>query len=86
MHFFPFLAVTCEDEDFHKYFEGSTWSAGRCIQCLCQGGKIYCTRKIRIMTSKEETITEFCNQTNCNVAKYVRMHDGVCKGRFNLQH
>jgi len=72
--------VTCEDENSHKYFEGATWSVGSCIQCTCQNGKIYCTRAIRIITSKQENITESCNQTICNVANYVEVHLGVCKG------
>ena len=77
--------ATCEDENSHKYFEGATWSVG-CIQCTCQGGKLTCKRELRLLPSIRETLTEFCNQTNCNVAQYIKTKQSVCKGRLNLEY
>ncbi|XP_020603383.1 uncharacterized protein LOC110042360 [Orbicella faveolata] len=38
---------TCQDEDSNQYFEGATWSVGKCIECRCVQCKIQCSRKLR---------------------------------------
>lgn len=79
-----FSVVTCKDEESNKYFEGATWYAGICINCSCHGGNIYCTKVVRVINSRnsEEIITEYCEQTGCDVAKYVKINNGVCEGRL----
>ncbi|KAL9982928.1 hypothetical protein ACROYT_G005043 [Oculina patagonica] len=80
--------VTCQDEDSIQYFEGATWSVGKCMQCSCNKGKIYCSRKIvlasfLLFTTKTQigskiTFTEHCNQSDCNVATFMKISYGVC--------
>ncbi|CAH3158048.1 unnamed protein product [Pocillopora meandrina] len=78
--------VTCRDEDFNHYFEGSTWRVGDCMQCACNQGKIHCSRKLRLAPfSKfgyEDVLkyieTDNCNQTECNVAKFMKKKHRVC--------
>ncbi|XP_073235527.1 uncharacterized protein [Porites lutea] len=79
-------AITCQDEELNKYFEGATWSVGTCIQCSCQSGLIKCTRTISVSSSKnfEGRITEHCYQTECNVARYVQENKAKCRAcRWN---
>lgn len=83
--------ITCQDEDSNQYFEGATWSVGKCIECSCVQGKIHCSRKLvftsfliftqKIKKASENTFTEDCNQTECNVAIYMTRNNGVCHGK-----
>jgi len=85
--------ITCQDEDSNQYFEGATWSTGKCIECRCVQGKIQCSRKL-ILTSfllftqttqnaGETSFTEDCNQLECNVATYMKINNGICRGKCN---
>ena len=91
----PFYEVTCQDEDGNQYFEGATWSIGSCMQCECTSGIIHCSRKVSLVKFLElaplenplihaVTFTELCNQSECNVAKYMEKNAGVCYGKFPL--
>ncbi len=90
--FLPLPEVTCQDEDSVQYFEGATWSVGKCVQCSCIQGRIHCSRKIAmasflLFTPKSQignkiTFTEHCNQSDCNVANFKKMNYGVCHGKF----
>ncbi|XP_078357682.1 uncharacterized protein LOC144642574 [Oculina patagonica] len=84
--------VTCQDEDSTQYFEGATWSVGKCVQCSCIQGKINCSRKVVLLASflssqvaSGNTFIEHCNQTDyCNVANFMKKNRGVCKAcRWN---
>ena len=87
--FFP-PEITCQDEDSNQYFEGATWSVGKCIDCRCVQGTIYCSRKVvlasfllftqKLQVANEVTFTEYCNQTECNVATYIKRNKGICHG------
>ncbi|XP_015753284.1 PREDICTED: kielin/chordin-like protein [Acropora digitifera] len=80
--------VTCQDEDDNQYFEGTTWSVGSCMQCTCISGIIRCSREVSLVKFLELTpledqpsftvFTEWCNQPECNVAKYMEKNAGVC--------
>ena len=86
--------VTCQDEDSVQYFEGATWSVGKCIECRCKQGKIRCSRKVTLATflhltheiklASENTFTEHCNQAECNVANFMKRNNGVCDGKFPM--
>jgi len=83
--------ITCQDEDSNQYFEGATWSVGKCMECKCVQGKIQCSRKLvlasfllftqTIQNASEITFTEDCNQMECNVATYMKRNNGVCHGK-----
>ena len=88
-----FEEVTCQDEDGKQYFEGATWSVGSCMLCACLSGIIQCSREVWLVTFLEltplknqpigaVTFTESCNQSECNVAKYMEKNAGVCHGKF----
>ena len=78
------------DEDSNHYFEGATWRVGGCMTCTCNQGKIYCSRKIKLVSFSQfnhqlrldwdYTFTEHCNQTECNVANFMKRNVGVCTG------
>ena len=82
--------ISCQDEGSNQYFEGATWSVGKCIDCRCAQGTISCSRKIilasfllftqKLQLANEITFTEDCNQTECNVAKYIKRNKGICHG------
>ena len=91
--FLPSLEVTCQDEDSTQYFEGATWSVGKCVQCSCIQGKINCSRKVvlasflpstqKIQVASENTFIENCSQSNnCNVANFTKRSNGKCNGKF----
>ena len=92
----PFPEVTCQDENSIQYFEGATWSVGKCMQCSCKQGVINCSREVvlasflvfthKIQIASETTFKEHCNQTDCNVANFVRRNYGVCHGKFFFWH
>ncbi|XP_015780086.1 PREDICTED: kielin/chordin-like protein [Acropora digitifera] len=80
-----FSEVTCQDEDGNQYFEGATWSVGSCMQCACVSGIIQCSRVVSLVSFLKlnqpigaVTFTESCNQSECNVAKYMEKNAGVC--------
>lgn len=84
----------CQDEASNWYFEGATWSVGKCIECRCVQRKIHCSRKLvlasfqlfdrKIRKDDEITFTEDCNQTElCNVASYLKRNNGICHGKQN---
>ena len=84
--------VTCQDEDSNQYFEGTTWSVGSCIKCSCAQGKIHCSRTAvlvsflqlsgLVIVASDQTFTEYCNQTSCNVASFVKANKEICYGKF----
>ena len=85
--------ITCQDEDSNQYFEGATWSIGKCIECRCVQGNIHCSRKLvltsfqlftqTIQKASETAFTEDCNQMECNVATYMKENNGICRGKYN---
>ena len=63
------------------------------MQCACTSGIIQCSRKVSLVKFLEltplenqligaVTFTESCNQSECNVAKYMEKNAGVCHGKF----
>ena len=65
------------------------------MQCACTSGIIHCSRKVSLVKFLEltplenppihaVTFTELCNQSECNVAKYMEKNAGVCYGKFLL--
>ncbi|CAH3022119.1 unnamed protein product, partial [Porites evermanni] len=80
--------VTCQDEDSNQYFEGTKWSVGSCIKCSCAQGKIHCSRTAvlvsflqlsgLVVVASDQTFIEYCNQTSCNVASFVKANKEIC--------
>ena len=65
------------------------------MHCACTSGIIQCTRKVSLVKFLEltplenqpiraATFTESCNQSQCNVAKYMEKKAGVCHGKVSL--
>ena len=63
------------------------------MQCACTSGIIQCSRKVSLVKFLEltplknqpigaVTFTESCNQSECNVAKYMEKNAGVCHSKF----
>lgn len=62
------------------------------MQCACISGIIRCSREVSLVKFLELTplenqrsltvFTEWCNQPECNVAKYMEKNTGVCHGKF----
>lgn len=63
------------------------------MQCACTNGIIQCSRKVSLVKFLEltplenqligaVTFTESCNQSECNVAKYMEKNAEVCHGKF----
>ena len=63
------------------------------MQCACTSGIIQCSRKVSLVKFLEltplknqpigaVTFTESCNQSECNVAKYMEKNAEICHGKF----
>ena len=62
------------------------------MQCKCMSGIIRCSRDVTLVKFLELTplenqpsltvFPEWCNQPECNVAKYMGKNAGVCHGKF----
>ena len=64
------------------------------MKCACVHGKIQCSRTVVFVSflqltsspvprlASDQKFTEHCNQTECNVAKFMMLNKGVCNGEL----